>query len=99
MAEYIDREAARKELLDWCIITGYGGLTKYDVHTALDNISAADVVEVVRCRDCINYHRNVHDQGDDSYCSIFCAETDLDSYCSMGQRIPHRKDETNHDKD
>lgn len=51
-----------------------------------------DAVPVVRCRECINYHRNKHDRGDDSYCSIFCTEIYPDSYCSMGQRMPRRKD-------
>jgi len=47
MNDYISREAALKELLDWCVITGYGGLTKTDVIRAMENVPAADVVEVV----------------------------------------------------
>ena len=58
----------------------------------IDNTPAIDAVPVVRCRECINYHRNKHDRGDDSYCSIFCTETYPDSYCSMGQRKPRSKD-------
>ena len=47
MSDYISREAALKELLDWCVITGYGGLTKTDVIRAMENVPAADVAPVV----------------------------------------------------
>ena len=46
MAEYIDREAARNELIRWCEVDNHG-LTKSDVHAVMDGLPAADVVEVV----------------------------------------------------
>ena len=53
--------------------------------------TAPDLVNVVRCRDCLCFHRNVHDRGDDSYCSsINCEVRDYD-YCSRAIRRPDRR--------
>lgn len=44
MAEYIKRETARREFLNWAVLLNNPRL--------LDAIPAADVVEVVRCETC-----------------------------------------------
>lgn len=56
---------------------------------AVENVEyTSDRVNVVRCKDCLCFHRDVHDRGDDSYCSsIDCEARDYD-YCSRAIRRP-----------
>ena len=49
MKEYIEREATKKMFED-----DYN----FDASTAIDKIPSADVVEVVRCKDCLFGHRD-----------------------------------------
>ena len=56
-----------------------------DVYSAVRAIPAVDAVEVVRCRECGNWHENVHDRGDDSYCELWNAEMKADGYCVYGE--------------
>lgn len=53
MAEYIERSVAKEELLSWarCIKHPEHLMTE-DAMCVLDGIPTADVVEVVRCREC-----------------------------------------------
>lgn len=49
MVEYIDKDKSLKELLDWCAIYGYGGLSTNDIKRIFrDNIQTADVRENVK---------------------------------------------------
>lgn len=49
----------------------------------LDTWPTADVVEVVRCKDCI-YHDN---EGEDIvFCANFLKDMMPDDYCSVGER-------------
>ena len=51
--EYIEREAAKRELLSWAVSLNHPEyLIKDDALHIIDSFPAADVVEVVRCRDC-----------------------------------------------
>ena len=51
--EYIEREAAKRELLSWAVCMNHPEyLIKDDALHIIDSIPAADAVEVVRCRDC-----------------------------------------------
>ena len=51
--EYIEREAAKRELLFWAVCMNHPEyLIKDDALHVIDSIPAADVVEAVRCRDC-----------------------------------------------
>ncbi len=50
MAEYIEREAAIKSAV--CALHGVSQIVAVDVVEALEEAPAADVVEVVRCKDC-----------------------------------------------
>lgn len=55
MTDYISREDAERALLERCKETGYGGLTPDDIRLVMRTpwrIPTADVVEVVRCKDC-----------------------------------------------
>ena len=76
MPEYISREAVLNEaekvsLRDRNYRT-YGNVVR--------SIPAADVVEVVRCRDCIYW------RGENDLCKGICIDFDADGYCSEGKR-------------
>lgn len=46
----------------------------------IDSVPAADVVEVVRCRECIYW------RGENDLCKGICIDFDADGYCSEGKR-------------
>lgn len=46
----------------------------------LDEVPAADVADVVRCRDCI------HDNSNDTICPIPWVYRHCESFCSFGER-------------
>ena len=51
--EYIEREAAKRELLSWAVSINHPEyLMRDDALHIIDSIPAADAVEVLRCRDC-----------------------------------------------
>ena len=51
--EYIEREAAKRELLSWAVSINHPEyLIKDDALHIIDSIPAADAVEVVRCMEC-----------------------------------------------
>ena len=51
--EYIEREAAKRELLSWAVSINHPEyLIKDDALHVIDSIPTADVAEVLRCRDC-----------------------------------------------
>ena len=51
--EYIEREAAKRELLSWAVSINHPEyLIKDDALHIIDSIPAADVAEVTRCREC-----------------------------------------------
>lgn len=58
MPEYIEREAIWKEYLKFPIhFAGGAFVDAYRVQDAIKTLPAADVVEVVRCKDCKFYQR------------------------------------------
>lgn len=78
MAEYIEREAAKRKL-----VSDYA----YAAANMLDEIPSADVVEVVRCKDC-NYWVRL-DGDDDHYCRLDCGLQGIvaeEDFCSYGER-------------
>lgn len=52
MAEYIDRNRLHLYLADLELAAQCPVISFADLHEAIDTASAADVVEVVRCKDC-----------------------------------------------
>ena len=51
--EYIEREAAKSELLSWAVCMNHPEyLMRDDALHVIDGIPAADAVPVLRCRDC-----------------------------------------------
>lgn len=96
MAEYIEREALRKILENWRDAhadvddeEGYGMLE--DVICEVDAQIAADVVPVVRCRDC-KYARKSEDAFDWDGVTPLCEcnysrqPNRWHEYCSYGER-------------
>lgn len=55
---------------------------------AIKNIPSADVVEVVRCKDCKNNYVTTHNHGkqDDPRCDFTDRHLSLDDFCSRGER-------------
>lgn len=55
-----------------------------DVADMLAHFPAADVAEVVRCKDC--KYRYVLNRGGSSVCNLLDAQNDGEAYCSYGER-------------
>ena len=73
MAEYIDRDAV---LRDWPLCD-----EPADAYHFIRGFPAADVVEVVRCKDCINHRQSGLCEGWSRYGTI---STHDDAFCSYG---------------
>lgn len=82
-AKYIEQE---KVLAKAAPVEGYFSdmISAYDVVM----IPAADVVEVVRCRDCL-YMEKVYDG---IYCSIWKAYSRKDGFCHHGNLLTNEND-------
>ena len=84
--EYIEREAAKRELLSWAVCMNHPEyLMKDDALHVIDSIHAADVAEVVRCRECKycdpeNHHCD-HHMG-----TAAPLRRKPDDFCSYGER-------------
>ena len=94
MAEYIEREALIAEIDDRISYIGFASPYQDDIILMLEGMArvrdivedfhAADVVEVVRCKDCKHY-RNTD-------CGYMCGfwedwlPTEDDDFCSYGER-------------
>lgn len=67
-------------------------LSAYICQKLVETIPAADVVEVVRCKDCKNWRHEAYGRIDYYECSVFCGcfgrgyITDADDFCSYGER-------------
>lgn len=85
MAEYIDREAAleicdkeykeRLRMHDYC-----GDTVAWNIGGAIKGLPCADVVPVVRCKDC------KYRDGTPGQPNILCAQMHEDDFCSYGER-------------
>ena len=86
--DYISREAAFQAIEDIDENAGARGsgftdperIMRDSAFYALEALQPADVVEVVRCKECI------HDNSNDPICPIPWVKRMLDSYCSFGER-------------
>lgn len=83
MKDYIERAAVEAMLENAQIITDgeYCGYCTEDV--SLDKIPAADVVGVVRCKECIN-HSEVDGYHYCQFWGMYCPD-DSDFFCKAGQ--------------
>ena len=83
--EYIEREAAKRELLSWAVCMNHPEyLMKDDALHVIDSIPAADAVEVVRCRDC-KYHEDTSIT-EHEHCCLIGKTVRYDDFCSYGER-------------
>lgn len=85
--EYIEREAAKRELLSWAVCMNHPEyLMRDDALHIIDSIPAADVAEVVRCRECKCWQDN-NDGYPHEECRWGHGETpDANDFCSYGER-------------
>ena len=90
MHEYIDKIAFRAAIDSIHPFTKDGqrdpkwNYAKREFLSALARFPAADVVEVVRCKDCINHRKSGLCDGWSRYGTI---TTPDDAYCSYGRKI------------
>ena len=94
MAEYINREELLKDIEDSVRFSARNGVSAElrGAHKIVDRIKSAptvDVVEVVRCKDCVNFKSTSNPK----YCNKHIDDwgngeiyTDEDDYCSYGER-------------
>lgn len=95
MDEYIEREKALNDFDEWIDTTGAlpkGTSYYYECRACIEDVPSADVVEVVRCRDC-KYYKNGKHFTDIKFCQRlpYYAEkgglnTADNDYCSYGER-------------
>ena len=100
MDEYIKREAAIREI-EQINPVDYGAMWNYEAHhwageclsdckEAIDNIPAADVAPVVRCKDCVHWDDDPDTYGTDygpkGKCMKSFETMCADDFCSRGER-------------
>lgn len=84
MAEYIERESLIKRL------ASAGTICDWGLYLIKDE-PAADVIAVVRCRDCrFYYDKHYEDEGEPPYIKRCCKYSNHtrqpDDFCSLGER-------------
>lgn len=92
MVEYIERDQAVRKAIDAHIkVVGHGisQVDAVDIADEIDSIPTADVVEVVRCKDCIHYYElepvclKIYSDGNVS--ADAWQERKPDDFCSYGE--------------
>ena len=83
MKEYIEREAAIKAIENDCLELVY--YTKEDAIQCVKAIPAADVVEVVRCKDC--KHSGMYCFGNSKEETLACLETEEDGFVRFATAV------------
>ena len=92
MTDYISRQAAMKLIEEDIPITLNPIEVVANILAELEGVPSADVVEVVRCKDCKHYKRNIpcvggHYNGCDEWIDEGNAITVYDNdFCSYGER-------------
>ena len=93
MTDYISRQAAMKLIEEDIPITLNPIEVVANILAELEGVPSADVVEVVRCKDCKHYKRNIpcvggHYNGCDEWIDEGNAITVYDNdFCSYGERV------------
>ena len=83
--QYIEREAAKRELLSWAVSLNHPEyLIKDDALHIIDSFPAADVVKVVQCKDC-KYHEDTHVIGFE-HCCLYDLTMRYNDFCAYGKR-------------
>jgi hypothetical protein len=81
MARYIDADLLIKNIAK---IEDLRTISTKTIGQAISNTPTADVVEVVRCKDCKEFHRA--DKKFAQHCRIHGAMVQEDDFCSYGER-------------
>ena len=96
--EYIERDALIKAITECTAETWGKGLgrswwshsvqLKDNMVRCINNQDAADVVEVVRCKDCKHYKQNPWNKETDMLCQCYSDwhTTEPNDFCSYGER-------------
>lgn len=90
MSRYIDADAFAKKVYEVAypviheINSQERGLTLIGIAQLLDAQPTADVVEVVRCKDCI--HHKPFPFSDEHICDVFDWESEDKDFCSFAER-------------
>ncbi len=74
MSRYIDADALKKA------VYRSGIDNQADISTLIEDQPTADVVEVVRCKDCKHYRE------ENFHCWLMRGKMSLNDYCSYGER-------------
>ena len=82
MAEYIKRETAVRAVMAAKWVDGYDGAMAMEI---VASPPAADVVQVLRCKDCKDWGPGT---GDVSICWETYEPMPPDGFCSIGERKP-----------
>ena len=83
--EYIEREAVKRELLSWAVSINHPEyLMRDDALHIIDSIPAADVVKVVRCKEC-KCHEDTSVTGF-VRCCLYGLIMRYNDFCSYGKR-------------
>ena len=84
--EYIEREAAKRELLSWAVCMNHPEyLMKDDALHIIDSMPAADGVGVTRCRECKHCEPENH-HCDHHMGTAAPLRRKPDDFCSYGER-------------
>ena len=98
MIEYMETEYIKKPVMKIAVKSYFKHLInkgKYkidvndanaDVNRIISEIPAADVVEVVRCKDCVHCVKRKFDNFTEYECGFFDIFVDLQEYCCKGER-------------
>ena len=100
MAEYIEREALMKNFCGYdltkCVKYGnesaeqqhdsYSTMMMYEIADEIEDAPTADVVSVIRCKECKQGEVDDPDFPDEYYCHAGCGWNNGDFYCAYGER-------------
>ena len=100
MAEYIEREALMKNFCGYdlkkCVKYGnesaeqqhdsYSTMMMYEIADEIEDAPTADVVSVIRCKECKQGEVDDPDFPDQYYCHAGCGWNNGDFYCAYGER-------------
>lgn len=80
MEKYVNIEKFKRELIDKRSF--YPAIVK----NALENMPVEDVVEIVRCKDCVHYEAYQKSVDFDGRCFARGCETDKYDFCNYGKQ-------------
>ena len=86
MTRYIDADALKKDISEWCYVIGNPHLLGRDeVMIIIDGSITSDVEEVVHCRDCRFFNHEFDGVGLCNYAGIHLDHMEY-GFCSYGER-------------